>query len=628
MNMNHTPEYVIGHRYLHSKSHQPLTLRYIGPLPSTDSLWLGVEYDDISFGKHDGVYQGVKMFKVLQEGAGAFIKFNVGSMPLRQGRTFVEVLEERYGSICHVQDYEATGNNVFSTPQNVHRVEGADQEKDEGVEVEQTGSTEQTGEYIWERGEISGRNEEGRGGEVSERGYECRSQRIEESEGERMFLGSSKDRIIVEAPNLEKIKRKFGRLERLKEIGVEGEWIWCLGGDLHLKKLLTKRLKGVKLLDMSKNLFSSWHDVAEIIDVLPGLETLVLNHSRLSSILNDTHNNNGSISTVEDPNLESTLKPLSQLKSLHLGHCHMSWDEICTLSSHLTDVESLHLNHNPLSRSITFRPKFDSLTYLSLEGCQLDQWKDIIRMIMDIPRLQTLDLSSNPFTTIPLAQETSMLFVPSSPKTLFDNTTTEHPLDCSNISSTFISAQDHATAMNQLTSLIMLETQCREWTNIDALSTWFPKLENLRISLSSLTPSSRSSTGRDIPFLEMTDMNDDRLIIIAKFPHLIWLNSTIISQSERRDAEIYYQSFLMKHQNPSLIPPGKGSTSLDETSPQLKHIPGIASVHTEGSTRLNDLEAPKNSLRSKMISGSPPSFLPSLSYEPPLPHSPKRSQSI
>lgn len=41
-------------------------VRYIGPIPDTDSaVWVGVEWDDSTRGKHNGVHNGVRYFNTL-----------------------------------------------------------------------------------------------------------------------------------------------------------------------------------------------------------------------------------------------------------------------------------------------------------------------------------------------------------------------------------------------------------------------------------------------------------------------------------------------------------------------------------------------------------------------------------
>lgn len=164
--------YTINKRYLNAKTDEPLSLRYIGTLPDTDTTWLGVEYDDPTRGKHSGEYKGSHIFQTAQPGAGAFIKSPPGSCPLKQGPTLVEALQERYGSLA-----------------------GA----------EQTQST---------------------------------------AELEAVTLGSSNG-IIVEAPGMADVRKRISRLERLREIGFDGEWVSELGGSEEERRLFKDRLEGV-----------------------------------------------------------------------------------------------------------------------------------------------------------------------------------------------------------------------------------------------------------------------------------------------------------------------------------------------------------------------------------------------
>lgn len=50
----------VGHRF--SLSNDRGTIRYIGPVADTKGIWLGVEWDDPSRGKHDGVSKDTRYF--------------------------------------------------------------------------------------------------------------------------------------------------------------------------------------------------------------------------------------------------------------------------------------------------------------------------------------------------------------------------------------------------------------------------------------------------------------------------------------------------------------------------------------------------------------------------------------
>ena len=43
------------------------TVRYIGSVKGTTGIWLGVEWDDPTRGKHPGEHKGVKYFECTQE---------------------------------------------------------------------------------------------------------------------------------------------------------------------------------------------------------------------------------------------------------------------------------------------------------------------------------------------------------------------------------------------------------------------------------------------------------------------------------------------------------------------------------------------------------------------------------
>lgn len=102
-----------------------------------------------------------------------------------------------------------------------------------------------------------------------------------------VILGSSNASIVVEAPRMDGVRQRIGKLERLREIGFDGEWIVGLGGNDSDRALLAQRLKSkamprakltadVHTLDLTRNLLESWAELAEITTHLPGLTTLVL----------------------------------------------------------------------------------------------------------------------------------------------------------------------------------------------------------------------------------------------------------------------------------------------------------------------------------------------------------------
>jgi len=56
-------------------------------------MWVGVEWDDLSRGRHSGEHEGVQYFTCRTPGSGSFVRPKKISL----GCTFIEALKERYG---------------------------------------------------------------------------------------------------------------------------------------------------------------------------------------------------------------------------------------------------------------------------------------------------------------------------------------------------------------------------------------------------------------------------------------------------------------------------------------------------------------------------------------------------
>lgn len=59
---------------------------------------------------------------------------------------------------------------------------------------------------------------------------------------ESILLGSSNSSIKVEAPNIQDVQKRVGRLEKLREMGLEGEWVNGVGGDEEMRRKVRERL--------------------------------------------------------------------------------------------------------------------------------------------------------------------------------------------------------------------------------------------------------------------------------------------------------------------------------------------------------------------------------------------------
>ncbi|GLD71275.1 tubulin-specific chaperone E isoform X1 [Lates japonicus] len=66
------PEDAVGRRV--SCGGERATVRYVGPVPPTAGLWLGVEWDNPDRGKHDGSHEGVQYFTCRHTKGGSFVR--------------------------------------------------------------------------------------------------------------------------------------------------------------------------------------------------------------------------------------------------------------------------------------------------------------------------------------------------------------------------------------------------------------------------------------------------------------------------------------------------------------------------------------------------------------------------
>ena len=176
--------WIVGRRYLHGKTSRPLTLRYIGPLPPISS--------DASTS-------------------------NPGNSVIWLG---VEYDDPSHGK-GHSGTYE--GTQVFNT-----RQQGA------GAFVKLSPGALKRGPTLVEAIEE-------RYGDILPRADHIDSDETTKDAGSsRLYLGTSSRE--VETPGLAQVQIKVGKLERLREIGLDGRWVDSLGGSKETQKALRNRV--------------------------------------------------------------------------------------------------------------------------------------------------------------------------------------------------------------------------------------------------------------------------------------------------------------------------------------------------------------------------------------------------
>ncbi|WVR06504.1 hypothetical protein IAU60_003535 [Kwoniella sp. DSM 27419] len=492
--IGHTIQYQLGGRYLHAKTRFALTLRYVGPLPPP-----GLESEpDASAAiwlgvEYDNPSNG-KGHDGLYKGTRVFQTAEPGSAaflkavgrPLLPGRTLVDSLEERYGLI--VPPTSESQPNL----------------------AQDSGS----------------------------------------AQAERVVLGSSNEAIIVEAPNLSSVRARVGKLEKIRNMGFEEEAIASLGGDEQTKQALRERMRGLKWLNLSRNLITDWQCVAEIVDHFEGLETLTLNHSRLSRL--------------PDEPQRSFTDTFSRIRELHLSDCLLDWAEVCRLIAIFPALETLHLEANRpmqlLDRTLGSRTK---LKEIRLAGCPVRSWETVQRALNGVSSLTTLDLSFSEIDSIP---------APSTP------------------------------GFPSINSFTILSSKLTSWSDLTNLSRQLPDLTSLRFSL--IPASFDLATERSQPADPISqDEKAIRSMCIAIFQNIVTFNSTAITATERRDAEKAYIAHARTHS--TLVSSASGGAKLVRDKAWPRYLELCKKYDIDPEAQVQDATtdgASKVGLKGKMIS--------------------------
>ena len=89
----------VGDRVEDTKDGQRGTVRFVGEVPPTRGLWLGVEWDHPELrGKHDGTHEGVKYFETLNRSNPNSASF-VRPAKVTSGVSVCEAVIDRYGAV-------------------------------------------------------------------------------------------------------------------------------------------------------------------------------------------------------------------------------------------------------------------------------------------------------------------------------------------------------------------------------------------------------------------------------------------------------------------------------------------------------------------------------------------------
>nr|XP_056708341.1 tubulin-specific chaperone E [Euleptes europaea] len=368
------------------------TVLYVGNVPPTAGIWLGIEWDNHQRGKHNGTHEGVQYFKCRHPTGGSFIRPNKANF----GVDFLFAVKKQYG-----------------------------------LDDDEQGTENETKALL-----VIGRK-------------------------------------TVECVGFDSIKEKQKQLNTLNDISVDGCAVSLAGPEEEIRKTCPN----IRVINLSKNLLSSWIEVIAIARQAENLETANLSQNKMK--------------------FPATSPPASgafcKLRVLALNQTGVTWAEVLLCATGWPALEELHLASNEIS--VLQRPidVLQTLKWLVLSDNQLTDGNQL-HLIADLPSLERLILSNNGISSI------------SFPDVGFGRKTAMFP---------------------SLTHLVVNGNRIAEWSVINELDK-LQSLQSLHCRNNPLMDTDKNT-------------ETVKQLITAKIGQLKFLNKSQIFPEERKGAELDYR---------------------------------------------------------------------------------------
>ncbi|KAH3960362.1 hypothetical protein HBI25_223180 [Parastagonospora nodorum] len=405
------------------------TVRYHGEVQGAKGEWLGVEWDDPTRGKHAGEHQGVKYFECLHPSptSASFIRPTRTPDPTL---SFTQALKSKYASD------PPSNSDAFTDPD---------------VQI------------------------------VFNHQPSLKSAPIK-------FSGK-----VAEEIGFDKIRAQLAQLSELRIVildglgmcrpGVRGRgWVEGRGkGDVG-----GQCPKAVEL-DLSRNCFEEWKEVASICEELERVRNLRVDGNRFR----DT--------SVTQEEREMYLKAFANINTLRLEENLLPWEDVARIT-HLFPTLSVFGASSNLYTNLSAHTLNPTVTDLTLED-NLIHSLSAISSLTSLPNLKRLILKSNKISDV------------GSPMPTFPPSVAEVDLSFNEIST---------------------------WNFIEMLAHVFPGLTSLRVSRNPLYENLKAPDGRALT------ADDGYMLTLARLGNLKTLNHSPINPKERLNAESYYLSMIAK----------------------------------------------------------------------------------
>ncbi|KAF8077772.1 hypothetical protein FPV67DRAFT_1402566 [Lyophyllum atratum] len=331
------------------------TVRFVGNVDNTSGTWLGIEWDDPSRGKHDGIKDGKRYFTCRVQNSGSFIR---PSANIFHGRSFLEALASKYIEIPHGS--ESQESVVLGSSQGAIVVEAVRLDKIRG----NLSNLGRLREVSLDNQDVARCDPPGT---IRETCPNIRGLDLSTS-----LLSGWDDVALItqELPILQRLGLNRNRLQPVTN---------CAAMETAFLRLTELQLNGTML---------TWLEMQTAIAAMPNLRILEMGYNRLTHL---------QIPGAKYPPPNNTV----QVINLDSNACS-DWVHIWKSLNHYTSLQRLILTSNCIG-AIPFpespQQGLHTVKHISLSYNKIDAWSDVDALSSWCPGLETLTLSGNPLTS-------------------------------------------------------------------------------------------------------------------------------------------------------------------------------------------------------------------------------------
>ncbi|XP_006458003.1 hypothetical protein AGABI2DRAFT_63759 [Agaricus bisporus var. bisporus H97] len=331
------------------------TVRFLGPVAPAPGVWLGIEWDDPSRGKHDGSKDGIRYFTCFRvPGAGSFLR---PSASICHGKSFLEALKSKYIEQLHGGQSQETV--LLGSSQGTIQVEAVNLDK------------------------------------IRSKLSKLSALREVSFDGEMVAVSDSPGAIGETCPNIRGLDLSKSLIHSWTTVAaITKELPHLQSLSLNQNRLLPahepQKLDGCfnSLTELRlNNTLMAWPDIVAVIEVMPKLQDLEIGHNNF---------------TDADLDNDGFYPQQASLQTVKFNSNRISnWTHVCMTLSAYPSLERVILADNQIER-IPFpevQQAWSQLRHLSMSFNRLLLWRDICALAAWAPLLESLALIGNPIMT-------------------------------------------------------------------------------------------------------------------------------------------------------------------------------------------------------------------------------------